>query len=626
MCGIAGILNFDRSPVDVVCLQHMTDAIQHRGPDGEGHHIDGAVGLGHRRLSIIDLEAGKQPLSNEDGTIWITFNGEIYNFQDLRARLEGLGHAFRTHSDTEAIIHAYEQWGSDCLHELRGMFAFAIWDGKKRQLLLARDRMGIKPLYYWRTSRHVAFGSELQALRTVPGFPGEFDMAAIDAFLHYQYIPAPHTAYQNVHKLEPAHFIVFEQDGQTRGPQRYWRLRFEADRSLDFAGWQERLRDALTEAVKSHLVSDVAFGAFLSGGIDSSLVVSVMSELLDEPVQAFCIGHPREEFDERQWARFAAEKCGANFIERVIDEDALDLLPKLAQHHGEPFADSSALPTYFVSQLAADNVKMVLSGDGGDELFAGYYAYPAILWEHRAPQSQYLRFKNRLANVARRFNVWPQTTTPADSKYVRTTPRDPAHRATFWRLEHQAVVDQTRREFGSRFDAVEHPHLLDTLQAFDLENYIPYDNLTKVDVASMFHGLEVRVPLLDHQFVETACQVPPEFRLTNMNSQGELTTPPGQTSGKHLLKSLAEKRFGAEFVNRPKRGFEIPVQHWFAGPRGGELKERILDSSLPLADWFEPAALQQVVNQASESKLSAWHGWTLLMLAEWCHQQHVKVA
>lgn len=620
MCGLAGIMMFDGQPVDPTELERMTLALRHRGPDGQGIHLDRSVGIGHRRLSIIDLEAGKQPLSNEDGTIWITFNGEIYNFNELRNRLIGLGHQFRTHSDTEAIVHAYEQWGVGCLQELRGMFAFAIWDSKKQQVILARDRVGIKPLLYWTTDNMLAFASELQSLTTLSGFPRTIDLDAVDQFLHYQYIPAPKTIYQAVRKLEPAHYIVFERNGHTKGPQRYWKLSFTPDRSLSEPEWRERVSEALRESVQSHLVSDVPFGAFLSGGIDSSLVVGAMSDILEQPVKAFCIGHPRPEFDERDWARQAADVCGAEFIDEVINEDSLDLVPQLVRHYGEPFADSSALPTFYVSRLASQHVKMVLSGDGGDELFAGYHAYPAILWEHRSHPSFYRRSKKRIADIARQLGLWKAVASPADSKYRRTTPLEPAERQRLWRPEHQALLQTTRAQFDARFQAAQQTELLNSLQAFDVENYIPFDNLTKVDIASMYHGLEVRVPLLDHKFMETVSQLPPELKLSGLNRAGEIITPPVHVAGKVMLKKIAEQRFGGAFVNRPKRGFEVPVQYWFQGDRGAALRERILDRSLPLTDWFEPQQLQRFVNETSTSKLGAWHGWSLLMLAEWCHQ------
>lgn len=621
MCGIAGFLNFNSSPAERELLQRMTDSLLHRGPDGAGHFVAGPVALGHRRLSIIDLEAGKQPLSNEDDTIWITFNGEIYNYRELRQRLEGYGHRFRTHSDTEVLVHAYEQWGTECLQLLRGMFAFAIWDSRLQQLFLARDRLGIKPLLYSITDKRLAFGSELQALRTLPDFSSEIDLEAVDQFLHYQYIPAPKTIYRVVIKLQPAHYIVYDRHGRSAGPQRYWKLRFTPDRTLNAAAWQERLQDALTETVRTHLVADVPFGAFLSGGIDSSLVVAAMSQILPQPIQAFCIGHPNPDFDERRWARQAATECGAEFIDEVIDEDSLSLIPDLVRHYGEPFADSSALPTYYVSRLAARSVKMVLSGDGGDELGAGYHAYPAILWEHRPPGTPWQRIRHRLGDLARLCHLRPQVNSPADSKYRRTSPIDPTRRQQLWNKELQGLVNRTRNQFDSAYRTASQQNLLDTLQAFDLENYIPYDNLVKVDIASMFHGLEVRVPLLDHQFVETMAQVPPELRLSGLDHTGRMSLSPQQVQGKLLLKQLAEKRFGREFVHRPKQGFEVPVQRWFAGASGYDLKARILDPDLPMADWFNRTELERMTNAAGDSKLGAWQAWSLLVLAEWCRQE-----
>lgn len=626
MCGIAGIMRVDAAPVNAVQLQLMTDRLAHRGPDGTGIFTDGPVGVGHRRLSIIDLNGGRQPLANEDGKVHVTFNGEIYNYRDLQRQLESYGHQFRTSSDTEVLVHAWEQWGTDCVNHLRGMFAFAIWDARQQQLFLARDRVGIKPLLYSWQKGYLAFASEMQALTALPDFEATVDVQSIDQYLHYQYIPAPFSIYREVQKLSPGHSLLIDaQRPQQAKPVRYWQLRFEPDRSLDEKAWIERIDAALEETVRTHLVSDVPFGAFLSGGMDSSTVVAYMSRILQEPVKAFCIGHGDTAYDERNWAKEAARITGAEYYEEVVEPDGLQLLPDLVRHYGEPFADSSAIPTWYVSRLARKHVKMVLSGDGGDELFAGYHAYPAILSEHRKPSALLSRFKHELANGVRKAGLWPRLSSVADSKYARTAVMMGNERTSLWRPEYHSLCENTRFLFDQEFARVSGGELLNDLQAYDVANYIPFDNLTKVDIASMCHGLEVRVPLLDHLFMETAAQVPPELKLKPDagNGNGRLSTLQSQigVTGKYLLKRNAERFFPKDFVHRGKRGFEVPVRNWFAGPHRDELHARLTGPETNLAQYFEPQSLANLVNDAGQDKVAAWKAWSLLVLDEWLEQQ-----
>ena len=630
MCGIVALLLTDGRPVQRADVDRMNVAQARRGPDGEGVHCAGAVGLGHRRLSIIDLEGGKQPLSNEDGTVWITFNGEIYNYRELRRDLMSRGHAFRTDSDTETIVHAYEEWGTACLDRLRGMFAFVIWDSRRRELFLARDRFGIKPLVYWERPGLFAVASEIQALRAHPAFDSEIDLPAIDLYLHYQYIPAPHTIYRDVRKLPPAHYLVVRADGTHAAPVRYWDFKFEPDRSLNEAAWIERLDAALQETVSAHLVSDVPFGAFLSGGIDSSTVVAYMSRLLPTPVRAFTIAHHSADYDERQWAEEAARICGVEHFLETVEPDALELLPELVRHFGEPFADSSAVATLYVSRLARRHVKMALSGDGGDELFAGYYGYPAILWEHDPPLSAARRAKRWLADRMRTCGLWAPRVSVADSKYERTAVIPSMVRRALWQPDLAGLVDATRTQFDTDFAARRGEGLLGRLQHYDVANYIAYDNLPKVDTASMYHGLEVRVPLLDHVFVETARQVPPELKLRSPDAgssvRPERLRPGAPVIGKYLLKKNAERFFPQDFVHRPKCGFEVPVQDWFRGPYAGELTERLTGPGSPLRDYFRPESLQSLVTDATHDRPAAWRGWALLVLEEWLRQSRVSAA
>ncbi len=373
MCGIAGFVSAqvaDRRRV----LRSMAERIRHRGPDGIGEHDDGLAALAHTRLSIIDVAGGAQPLTNEDGTIWITFNGEIYNFKELRKTLENCRHVFKSATDSEVIVHAYEEWGTDCFEKFRGMFAVGIWDSRKQQLIVARDRLGIKPVVYCQGREGFAFASEIQSLTVWPGFDPTIDQQAIDLYLFLQYIPQPFTAYSCLRKLPPASYVIVSANGECSAPVRYWNLRFEPNHTRSLSQWTEEFDHVLKESVFLHTVSDVPFGAFLSGGLDSSTVVSYMSGILKEPVRTFSIRFSETEFDESPYARLVANQFGTQHFEETVEVDAISILPKLVQHYGEPFADSSAVPTYYVSQLASQHVKMVLSGDGGDESLAGITA------------------------------------------------------------------------------------------------------------------------------------------------------------------------------------------------------------------------------------------------------------
>ena len=625
MCGIAGILRLDRQAVCERNLQAMSVRLIHRGPDGGGLLTDGPAGLVHRRLSIIDLEGGRQPLCNEDGRVHITFNGEIYNFRELKKDLVSRGHRFRTESDTEVVVHAWEQWGPECVHRLRGMFAFAIWDSRQQTLFLARDRVGIKPLLYTVQQGYVAFASEMQALTCLPDIDLSVSTQAIDLYLHYQYIPAPFSIYQQVRKLPPGHSLVIRPGYDVPQPERYWSLKFYPDRSLSESQWLEKLDAALEETVAAHLVADVPFGAFLSGGLDSSTVVAYMSRLLKEPVQAFCIGHSDSAYDERNWASEAASVCGANYHEELVEPDGLDLLPELVRHYGEPFADSSAIPTWYVSRLARRHVKMVLSGDGGDELFAGYYAYPAILSNHRAPESLSKKVRHFVANQARRAGLKSPLTSMADSKYLRTGVLSHSEREELWHPEFHSALEGTRQQFDRQFESARSSETLNHLQAFDIENYIPFDNLTKVDIASMCHGLEVRVPLLDHVFMETVATIPPELRLhpNPGNGNGRLETLQSAAGcvGKYLLKRNAERFYSSEFIHREKRGFEVPIRNWFAGPHRDQLHERLCGSGATIESYFRADAVASLVRESSQNKVAAWKAWTLLVLDEFLSQQ-----
>jgi asparagine synthase (glutamine-hydrolysing) len=549
MCGIVGIIDRTGNPVRPFDVEAMASTLAHRGPDGEGVYVDGPVGLGHRRLSIIDLDAGQQPLSNEDGTVWVTYNGEIYNHQELAKELIGYGHQFKTRCDTEVIVHAYEQWGADCVQRFNGMFAFAVYDVRSRTVFLARDRIGIKPLFYLATADTVAFASELQALERTPGVTLRVNPTAIDEFLQLQYIPAPSSIYRDVWKLQPGHTVTISLAKNIVGPQQcYWDVSFAPDFSTTEEQWLEQLDDTIRQAVRSQLMADVPFGAFLSGGADSSLVVAYMSELLDEPVRTFSIGFDEEDFSELKYAEIAAKRNGTQHYGEVVRADCLEILPDLVRHYGEPMGDSSALPTYYVSQLARQHVKMVLSGDGGDECFAGYRRYMKSMpvWTH----------DGTLRSRLRRFGA---------NMLRATRLRRPQSTARQWWIGSQSIFSSAERNhllngrgenagpiplvLQDSFNKARDWNFCHQLQYFDLKHYLPNAVLTKVDVASMYHGLEVRVPLLDHHVVELAARIPVEMNLQRKSRSMKTL------GGKRMLKLVAEQFYdrGEETVSGTER-------------------------------------------------------------------------
>ncbi len=608
MCGIAGILNTNGAPVSRDVLSAMTTTLAHRGPDGFGLELRDSVGLGHRRLAIIDLAGGQQPLSNEDGQVWITFNGEIYNYRELRAELESKGHSFRTHSDTETIVHAYEEWGDSCVERLRGMFAFAIMDWRRRRLFLARDQLGIKPLYYFQNTRCFAFASELQALRHVPGFPAELDLQAIDEYLWLQYIPAPRTAFRGVKKLSTGQRLSISFDGQLAGPEEYWRLDFAAKQHRTEAEWIEALEATLRDSVRAHLVSDVPFGAFLSGGVDSSAVVAYMAQILEQPVRTFSIGFDEVEFNELEYAAKAAQRWGTEHHVELVKPDALAILPRLVRHYGEPFGDSSAVPTYYVCQMARRFVPMVLSGDGGDEAFGGYDSYRAWLgWLNYDGVSLPRQILHRLKQAAH-MNFQPRRPTLAawlEFMYYLNVPQ----RQSLWRREYQSFCPSPLEQFEREFARAKRYTDGNKAQSLDFKTYLPNDILTKVDVASMMHGLEVRTPLVDVRVAEFAATIPESFCLAR-DDQGEW-------EGKRLLKQAMQKYYPPEFLRRPKKGFAVPLTKWFApdGPLRGEIQERLTGGHSPLHELFEPAGISALLQANASGPL-----WLLLFLDEWLRQ------
>lgn len=608
MCGIAGLFRTDRnvSEHDIV---RMTDAIRHRGPDGSGVKMfDQRGGIGHRRLSIIDLSTGAQPMCNESGTVWITFNGEIYNYKELRSVLEGKGYSFRTASDTEVLIHGYSHWGEKLMHHLRGMFSFAVVDTAKEQVLLSRDHFGIKPLYVYHDGKTFAFASELQALYKVSDAHFEMDIASLDDYLWFQYIPAPATIWKNVHKLKPASFQIYKFDGSLSNQSVYWDIDFSSKRNLTTEEWLEEADAVIKESVQAHLVADVPFGAFLSGGVDSTLVVSYMAELMDKPVSTFSIGFEEAEYNELKFSDEAARRFGTKHTTEIVRPDALDVLSKLVAHYGEPYGDSSAIPTYYLCKLTRNDVTMALSGDGGDEAFAGYGSY--VRWLKYQAINYRKGWKKKLFPYVQQLmpGRYPVTDTLnhwiSRIHYFSTDQRD-----RLWRKDVARGFKNHNSVFSSHFQSASGLSLANKVQYMDMKTYMPDDILTKVDVASMISSLEVRTPLIDRKVWEFAASIPEDVNIREVN---------GDWTGKLLLKKLLGKSFTSEFTNRKKMGFAVPLDKWFA--KGGQLNqmlhEQLLSENSHINNYFDPKYVEELV-QANKPG----HLWLLVFLEEWLRQQ-----
>lgn len=602
MCGIAGVVRFDGQRPDGAEIERVTDALAHRGPDGRGVEILGPVALGHRRLAIIDLEGGRQPLFDDSGTLGITFNGEIYNYLELRAELEGAGYRFRTRSDTETILHGYAEWGEGVLERLRGMFAFGIWDAKARTLFLARDRLGIKPLLYWHRGSRLDFASELSAFRALDDPPSRIDPVALDWYLELLYVPAPLTVFAGLRKLEPGTWLRVDADG-TMESRRYWAPRFAPDTAPTEDEWLERLDACLEEAVRLHRVADVPVGTFVSGGLDSSLVTAYVARQAAGGVRSFTIGHHDEEFDEAPKARAVARALGVEHHLEVLEGGSDEILPILARHYGEPFGDSSAVPTWIVSRLARRFVKVVLSGDGGDESFAGYPWLAGTLESFLFPSRSLGALARR---VGRPVLAWLREGRGREGP-LEVLARSRAaftleERRQLWRSPwrkaatgHPSLLELSRDEMKGL-------DLCSQIQWFDFRWYLPGDILTKVDVASMFHGLEVRVPLLDHVVVELVATMPSELKIRSLYGRGTVT--------KLLLKRLAERYLDREVVHAPKKGFGLPTQRWFDPKRRERMTAAILDEKTGVGGLLEPAAARRLLD-ADRGGVKLWALWVL---------------
>ncbi len=610
MCGIAGILRFDRPPLESE-VRRMADSLAHRGPDGEGIFVRERVGLGHRRLAIIDLATGDQPMHSADGNLSIVFNGEIYNYRELRDDLYKLGREFRTQSDTEVILAAYAQWGADCVKRLRGMFAFCLVDFGRRRWLLARDHFGIKPLFIRRCGQFVAFGSELSAVRAADDKPLRGRLAAIEWFLRYQYIPAPETVFEDVEALPPAYVLEGDFDGKATLPRRFWSLRFEDSDNRTDEERLEQLDAVLTDSVRAHLVSDVPVGVFVSGGIDSTLVASHMVRLCEGKPRAFSIGFDEPGFSELAYAKDAANVLGVEQHTEILQDDFWDELPRLIAHYGQPYGDNSMIPMWRLARLARGHVKVALSGDGGDEGFGGYASYLAWLATPRV--REYWRRLRRgegdlssmLWAVGRKF-FGLHTPRPGEwERIIQYTSASRRH--ALWRPEFAAALGARNPAFEAAAAAAPRA-MLDFAQFMDWHTYLPGDVLTKVDIATMYHGLEARTPLIDLKVVEFAASLHVNARVR-------------QGMGKWLLKESLKRRFSADFVQRKKQGFGIPRKAWFMPGRAGRrlLDDVLDDKSSRLRQWFDGDEIERLLGEHGQKDRSAVL-WLLLALGLWLGQ------
>jgi asparagine synthase (glutamine-hydrolysing) len=620
MCGIAGIfLHQAEAQVDQGLLARMNNSQLHRGPDEGGIHTEPGLGLGHRRLSIIDLASGQQPLYNEDGSVVVVYNGEIYNFQELARELKQCGHVFRTDSDTEVIVHAWEEWGEACVQRFRGMFAFALWDRRQGKLLLVRDRLGIKPLYYAQLpGGDVVFASELKALLLVPGLSREMDEHAIEDYFAYGYIPEPKTILRQGRKLPPGHTLLLERGKGAPEPRQYWDIPFALNAQVREDEVREELIARLREAVNIRLVAEVPLGAFLSGGVDSSAVVAMMADGATEPVNTCSISFGDPRFNETQYAEQVAERYGTRHRTEQVDPDDFSLVDELAHIYDEPFADSSAIPTYRVCQLARRQVTVALSGDGGDENLAGYRRYQWHMGEERLRALLPLGIRRPLFNAM--GHVYPAADWLPKPLRAKATLQalardslqgyyniiaeapDVLRGKLFSKAFRQRLggyhASEVLREHAARCPT-DHP--LSRIQYLDMKTYLVGDILTKVDRASMANSLEVRVPLLDHKLMEWLSSLPPDLKLQG----GE---------GKSIFKKALAPYLPDDILYRPKMGFAVPLAAWFRGPLRQRVQDTLLGPTLSETGLFERRTLEDIIarHQSGRRDYSAVI-WALLM-------------
>ncbi len=626
MCGIAGRLNCDLDhKVSLDLIKKMTSIIFYRGPDDEGFYINGNFGMGHRRLSIIDPTGGHQPLSNEDKSIWVALNGEIYNYVELRQELIRKGHIFKSSSDTEVIVHLYEDEGEDFVHKLRGMFAIALWDENSKRLILVRDRLGKKPMfYYFVPGRHLIFASEIKSILQDGDVDRTINLRAIDIYLSCLYLPAPYTFFKKIEKLPAAHMLIFSKGNIEI--KKYWDLHYRYNHDINEEELIERLIEILTESTRIRLRSDVPLGAFLSGGIDSSIIVLFMSQLLEKPVEAATIGFLDKEFNELPYAREVARVCGCNHYEKVVapEPDMIGILPKLVWHFDEPFADASAIPTYYVCKNIREKVTVALSGDGGDEAFAGYPRHFVDSVEQKLRfLSAYIRpswiscISNLLPRWLKGRNSFKNLSYPIDEAAARK------HCNVYFNMElknkiYSNVFKKAIESFDvslifrGHYNACDSDNPLDRMLYLDMKTYLVDDILVKVDRMSMANSLEVRAPLLDHRLWEFLATIPPRYKLK------------GRTS-KYLLKKILKRQLPSKLVDREKQGFCVPMHSWLTNELKELTEDYLFSVSFRNRGYFNVDYVRKLWNDLISNSKSQYSYpiWALLILELW-YQQNMK--
>lgn len=617
MCGIAGKIYFNDERVEERELKKMGAALRHRGPDSANTITGGRWGFAFQRLAIIDTSsAGNQPMADAEQKIWIVFNGEIYNFRELRRELERDGIRFHSKTDTEAIIYLYKKYGAECVHKLRGMFAFALWDDNKKQLFITRDRVGKKPLKYYYDNKVFIFASELKAILTQKEVRKEPDFEAIDEYLTYQYVPHPKTGFKNIWKLPPATYLVIQSNG-TREEKRYWRLNYTHKKDHAETEWQKIITEKLQESVRMRLISDVPLGAHLSGGIDSSLIVALMAREMNEPVKTFSIGFKENAYNELPYARLVAEKYNTDHHEYIVEQKALDILPQLVYHYEEPYADSSALPTWYLSQLTKHKVTVALNGDGGDENFAGYERYAAMKLFNKL---RYLPAKPLWAEINKilysitgadlfkhthrwftAYNADPDIFFRNIMSYLSQKDKQQIYTKA---LHNKTAHSRWELFLRENFREAQTDNWLDRLLSTDVNTYLPNDLLVKVDIAGMAHSLEVRSPFLDHEFMELAASLPARLKMNSMNK-------------KYLLKKIAEQYIPHECIYRKKHGFSVPLTPWFKKELGDHL-EKFLNKKCITAYGLNPEGIQTMLNAHRAGTENYGNRlWAILCLYQW---------
>ena len=617
MCGICGIVNFESDPVDRLVIERMTNALVHRGPDDAGYFVEGQVGLGHRRLSIIDLSGGRQPIFNEDRSAAIVFNGEIYNYRDLAAVLTTAGHTFRTRSDTETILHAYEEYGDDCVQQLRGMFGFAIWDRAKRRLLLARDRLGVKPVYYYRDGRFLAFASEIKSLLEIASIPREVDPEALDLYLSLRYVPGPRTMFKNIFRLQPGHILVADDNGVRT--TKYWDIDYPDPEPRSPEYLLERFRELLEESVRMRLVAEVPLGVFLSGGLDSSAILATMSKIAGgDRVKTFSVGYEasgaaEEAANEFEYARLAANAFASEHHEYRLDAPKFaEFVPELVRYLDEPLADPSCIPLYFISKLAREHITVVLSGEGADEILAGYGIYGKMLALDRI---------YRGSGALGRLAPWIARLTPSEKlrHYVQMCgqPLENRYRGVSRGSSAEGMLrlvggdrikqsgERLREIFGGYFKAVEKATPLDQMLYVDAKVWLPDDLLIKADKMTMANGLELRVPFLDHKMVEFAAALP---NASKIHGKG----------GKTLLRSAMRGVLPDAIIDRPKKGFPIPIGSWLRTSLRQFTRDHLLARDSACSRYVDRGETVRLVEEHERGGVDrSQEIWALLVFEFW---------